>query len=298
MPKTFFVIRLDVIETSLRAPMGLHASAIPVHRQSVGFALVIVLWTLALISFVCAQIVASGRTEIRIASNLVANGVASAAADGAIYEAIFSLGDPRPKQRWPVDGMAREITIGRSRVTLRLENEAWWINPNLASPALLEALLRVACCAPESSRSLAGSISEWVGSAPMPRPRNVLLAEYRAARLDYGPPAAALESVSELGRVRGMMPDILAAIRPHLTLYGPPWPSPGTPDPIVAAALATAPHAGPALAADQPPPDVLSVRITATALGPDNARVTRSASVRFGAMLPGGYEILSWSREW
>jgi general secretion pathway protein K len=278
------------------APTGLRSSAIAARQQSDGFALIIVLWTLVLISFLVAQITARARTEIRIASNLVANGVASAAADGAIYEAVFNLSAPRPEQRWPVDGMARDIIIGGSWVTLRLEDEAWWINPNLASPALLEALLRATGCAPESARPLAGSISEWVGSAPMPRPRNVLLAEYRAAGLDHGPPAEPLESLSELGRVRGMMPDILAVIRPHLTLYGPPWPSADTPDPIVAAALATAPEAGPASAADQPPPDVLSLRITATTLGPNNARVTRSAIVRFGEMLPSGYEILHWSR--
>ena len=64
--------------------MGLHSAVIPVHRQSDGFALIIVLWTLVLISFLCGQITARGRTEIRIASNLVVNGVASAAADGAI----------------------------------------------------------------------------------------------------------------------------------------------------------------------------------------------------------------------
>jgi hypothetical protein len=40
---------------------------------------------------------ATGRTEIRIASNLVANAVGQAAADGAIYEAIFNQSDPQPR---------------------------------------------------------------------------------------------------------------------------------------------------------------------------------------------------------
>jgi len=66
------------------APTGLRSSAIGGRQQTDGFALIIVLWTLVLISFVFAQIAASGRTEIRVASNLVADGVASAAADGAI----------------------------------------------------------------------------------------------------------------------------------------------------------------------------------------------------------------------
>src|ERR1700757_1259765 len=108
-----------------------------------GFALIIVLWTLVLIGFIVVHMTATGRTEIRIAGNLVANSAAQAAADGAVFEAIFNQSDPQPKQRWPVDGSVREIVIGNSRVAVRLEDEAFWINPSTASPALMEALLRV-----------------------------------------------------------------------------------------------------------------------------------------------------------
>ena len=77
------------------------------HRAG-GFALIVVLWTLVLIAFIVAHLTASGRTEVQIASNLVANSVAQAAADGAIFEAIFNLSDPRPEQRWPVDGSEKD----------------------------------------------------------------------------------------------------------------------------------------------------------------------------------------------
>jgi hypothetical protein len=42
---------------------------------------------------------------------------------------------------------------------------------------------------------------------------------------------------------------------------------------------------------------VLTTRITATAFGPNNAGVTRSAIVRFGSVLPSGYETLSWGND-
>jgi general secretion pathway protein K len=264
------------------------------RRDNSGFALIIVLWTLVLIAFIVAHLTASGRTEIRIANNLVANAAAQAAADGAIFEAIFNQSNPRPDERWPVDGNARELVIGHSRVTLRLEDEAWWINPNLASPALLETLLRVTGSDPESARRLAIAIGEWVGSTPAPRPPNVLLAEYRAAGLDYGPPGAPLETLDELGRVLGITPTVLPAIRPHLTLFGTPQPSAGSPDPFVAAALAETAQAEAVPSASQPPPDVLTTRITAAAHGSSNASVSRSAIVRFGAVLPGGYQVLAW----
>ena len=72
-----------------------------------GFALIVVLWTLVLIAFIVAHLTATGRTEIRIAGNLVANSAAQAAADGAVFEAIFNQSDPQPEQRWPVDGSVR-----------------------------------------------------------------------------------------------------------------------------------------------------------------------------------------------
>jgi len=69
-------------------------------------------------------------------------------------------------------------------------------------------------------------------------------------------------------------------------------------DPVVAAALADIAQAAPApVSPNQPPPDILTVRITATASGPGNARVTRSAIVRVGAMLPRGYAVLAWGSD-
>src|SRR6516225_6834363 len=112
------------------------------RRRSRGFALLIVLWTLVLIAFVVAHITASGRTEIRIADNLVDNAVARAAADGAISEAIFNLTNPRQDQRWALNGAPRQLVVGDSRIEVRLEDEASRINPSLASPLLLQGLLQ------------------------------------------------------------------------------------------------------------------------------------------------------------
>ena len=265
-------------------------------RRNGGFALIIVLWTLVLIGFIVAHLTASGRTEIRIAGNLVANSASQAAADGAIFETIFNLSDPNPEQRWPIDGTPRQVAVGGIQVIVRVEDEASWINPSTASPALIEALLRVIGSDPDTARRIATAISEWVGSAAAPRPQEALLTDYRAAGLDYGPPGAPFETLGELGRVIGMTPAVLLAIRPHLTLFGPQEPNPATTDPVVAAALAMTSTAGQPVV--QPGPaaaqDALMVRITALAAGPGNARVTRTAVVRTAVTLPQGYAVLAW----
>ena len=265
-------------------------------RRNGGFALIIVLWTLVLIGFIVAHLTASGRTEIRIAGNLVANSASQAAADGAIFETIFNLSDPHQEQRWPVDGTPRQVAVGGIQVILWVEDEASWINPSTASPALIEALLRLTGSDPDTARRIATAISEWVGSAAAPRPQEALVADYRAAGLDYGPPGAPFETLSELGRVLGMTPAVLLAIRPHLTLFGPQEPNPATTDPVVAAALAMTSTAGQPVVQPGPAaaPDALMVRITALAAGPGNARVTRTAVVRTAVTLPQGYAVLAW----
>jgi general secretion pathway protein K len=126
------------------------------------------------------------------------------------------------------------------------------------------------------------------------RPQKAVVAEYRASGLDYGPPGTPLETLDELGRILGMTPAILTVIRPHLTLFGPPQPSAASLDPVVSAVVAQSSQVEPVPSADQPPPDVLTTRITAMAFGSSNARVTRSAVARFGAALPAGYQVLAW----
>ncbi len=92
-----------------------------------------------LIAFIVAHVTANGRTEIRIAGNMIAEATAEAADDGAIVAAIFNLLDPNPDQRWPLDGSPHELTIGGSRVLVQLRDESERINPNSAAPQLLSA---------------------------------------------------------------------------------------------------------------------------------------------------------------
>jgi general secretion pathway protein K len=261
------------------------------RRQNTGFALIIVLWTLVLIAFLVAQITASGRSEVRIAQNLVANAVVEAAADGAIARAIFAVTDPRPDRRWAADGLVHHLTIGDCRIELRVQDEAGRINPNSASPALLEALLRALGDDPATASRIAASIAEWVGSAPDAQLPDRLLAKYRAAGLDYGPPGEPLETLDELERVLGVTPALMAELRPHLTLYGPPEPNRAAADPVVSAAIA---RLAPPVASAAAPAPAATLRLTALAAGRGNAETIRTAIIRIDPTLPEGYLVLSW----
>ena len=252
---------------------------------------------LVLIAFITAHLAGSGRIETRIAANLVASAVTEAAADGAVHQAIFNLLDPQPERRWPLDGSTRALTIGDCSVNVQLHDEAARINPNLTSPALLEALLRGTGSDAVTARRIAGAIGEWVGAAARQRGPEALDAAYRAAGLDYGPPGEPLETLAELQRVLGMTPEVFAALSPHLSLFAPAEPAPAHADPVVSTALASVGRVRPGGARPAPrQTDIATARITATAEGPGNARVTRTAIVRVVSR-PRRYTILAWYNE-
>ncbi len=134
-----------------------------------------------LIAFLVLHLTASGRTEIRIANNLQSNAVAAAAADGGISAAIFALSAPQPEQRWSINGPTHQLTIGNCQVAVRLDNEAARVNPSLAPPGLMEALLRAVGGPPDKARNIAEAIGDWVGSSQTAKTADVLKAQYQAA---------------------------------------------------------------------------------------------------------------------
>lgn len=158
-------------------------------------------------------------------------------------------------------------------------------------------MLQAAGNAPENAAELARAITEWVGSASPARDPAVLSAEYRAAGLDYTPPKSPLESIDELERVRGMTPDLLSALRPHLTLFGPAEPNPASADPVVARAivlaggLSSGVAPGGASGAPNAVPETALARIRTAAQGPDNAEFFRTAIARVTSE---GYALLAW----
>ena len=106
-----------------------------------GFALLVVLWSMALLALLGAQLTGAGRTEAQIARNLRASAGVEAAADGAVQEAIFHL-LASGEARWGADGVLRRWRIGEAAVEVRIFSESGKLNPNRAPIAVMAALLR------------------------------------------------------------------------------------------------------------------------------------------------------------
>ena len=256
-----------------------------------GFALLMVLWSLVLITLLTTQILSSGRTALHLAANLRDAAMARASADGAINEAVFHL-ISNGVDTWQPDGTAHVLNAGGMIVTVRVDSLASKINPNLASTALLAGLFQASGASPSQAQTLANAVIAWRSPPASTQETQARLAAYRNAQLPYAPPAHGFDDPGELADVIGMPPAILAAALPHMSLYQSTDPDPSLADPIVRRALAISGQAGSIRGAYDGSSPV--VKIEAEVTGSGRLALHRSAIVSLaGADAPVPYEFLA-----
>jgi general secretion pathway protein K len=262
-------------------------------RRQAGFALLIVLWTMALLALVGMQIASSGRSEAQLAGNLRAAAAAGAAADGAVYEAVFHLVDGS-ERHWVADGRTYSVDgPGGGTAQIRMEDERARIGLNEASAPLLQALMVRLDVTPERAAGLAAAILDWRTAVPRARPLGAKEPEYHAARLGYAPPDASFERVGELGLVLGMTPDIVRRLSPFLTVYQTGGPDLAIAAPVVAQAARDAGETG---SGPGQSGNAQIVLISVVASMPGNGVATRRVEARIGAGTQGrSYQILNWA---
>jgi general secretion pathway protein K len=263
-------------------------------RRERGFALLIVLWTLALLALLTTQLTAAGRAQTQLAGNLRSAALLEAAADGGVSEAVFRV----LQGAWLADGKPHEVSIGGVGVEVRVADEAGKINPNFSPPAVMESLLRNIGVEPGKAANLSAAIADWRTRGSQPRAGGAKLAQYKAAGTDWGPAGRPFESLDEMGLVLGMTPQIMARLRPYLSVFkeGEVQRAGAAPEAVQALDDADLAQQGPApgLAFDSPN---LVARVTAAARAPDGS-FTRVAIVRMKKeLLPDDplYQILDWT---
>ena len=267
------------------------------RRRQRGFALLIVLWSMALLALIGTRITAAGHAETRLAANLRAAADAQAAADAAVFEAVWHAMDGSAN-RWPVDGLARVVRLPRATVQVAMVSENGKITLNNSPLPLLHGLLHALGFEPKLAETLTEQIADWRSPAQFPLRQGAKAPQYRAAGRDWGPPGQPFRSVDELGLVLAMTPEILARLRPYVSPYVDSTPRPGSGDRVIAAAAAEAAANGsPPLAFDEPP----TLSITATAVTPSGGRFVRRAVIRLSTDLATNpnqppFTVLDWDR--
>ena len=290
--------------------------------RSDGFALIVVLWYLVLIAAISTYLLANARSETALARNMRAAATAEALADAAVAEAVFNQSASPPSVRWKPNGEPHLIVLPHGEATLRLYDETQKINPNHASPALMAALFEAVGVERVLARRLGASIEDWVDSDIEPRTLGAERTQYIDAGRSYSPPNAAIESIDELQLVFGMTPELLARVRPYLTIHTESGQPGGDEAPLIvrralalaartaavdirddenpasatASPAADAPGAPGSIAAAASVNDDEIVRLEITARSSDGGVFVRSAVVKLDSESPKGYVVLDWRR--
>ena len=252
-----------------------------------GFALLIVLWSMVLLSLLFSHLVSAGRGEAKIAFNLRGAAQAQAQADGLLYRVVFGLLGPSTSH-WQADGALHRIRLPAAIAMVSITNLDGRINPNTATVALLNALLLRTHTEALTARNVSQAIVDWRS----PDAQGAFEApQYLAAGLPYTPPGSPFQSIGEVGLVLGMSPARLARLVPHLSLYNTGNPNADDADPIVRGALKDVGMA----AASRAPQPLRTVVIDVVLAGADGAGASRRADVRLRTSSSAtGFQILTW----
>jgi general secretion pathway protein K len=262
--------------------------------RSGGFALLVVLWSLGILALFGVLLTSSARMQMGVATAVRDHAVAEAAAEGAIRRAMFVLldGGQIGTTSQPI-----RVRIGDATVDIIGENEAGMINPNTDSIQVLRGLLAAVGLDQPRAALLAGEIVDWRLRGRISVLGGVKLDQYRDHGLPYQSGNRPFNSLDEIGLLPDMTPEILARLRPWLSIYqeGDVQASGGASP--VGSAIVDARLSGPGFVGPGFVSHDVIMRVTATALVPGRARFVRSAVVRLRASLGGDgplMQILTW----
>jgi len=272
----------------------------PSLPSEAGFALLMVLWSMALLSLLGAQVTGAGRAETKLASALRQGAQLQESADAAVHETIWHMleggGD-----YWKPGPMVRVLPEASGPVTVTVTDERGKLDVNQAPPALLQALFAVLGASRGTAQTLGNAIAEWRSQQPAGMDTDSeALANYRMDGRHWGPAGQEFQRLDELQLVLGMSPALYKASLPYLTLGTEQGPWLQYADPPVLAALARAKRdSGLTIdAADERGPVVLRIAARAQgAGGAGGAAFTRRVLFRLDGTLSGPawkYGILAW----
>jgi general secretion pathway protein K len=189
-------------------------------RREKGIALIVVLWTLALLSIVAVAFSSETRTSARIARNGLDSAVSRAAADAGIYRGMLLAALPQTDTaKVRPGGTVYSWRFSNCLVRISIEAERGKVDLEHAPEVLLAALFESVGTDHDIAQSLAAAVADFRDPDSLRRLHGAEEAEYRAAGLAWGPKNAPFEAVEELQEVLGITPTIYQRVAPYLTIY-------------------------------------------------------------------------------
>ena len=212
------------------------ATCSPFNRREQGFALVLVIWGLGIVSLLIVAVMTTGRQHAVVVRNLIDNRQAEFLAEAGIALLQLRLSAQRRTGAVRIHAASADHPIvcllTREVVAaLTVRDEQGKIDLNAATPGLLSAALRGFGLPRDAAAALEANIADFTrperGKSTRLPPSNT---RRRRDNPRYAPKFGPFESIYELGRVPGFGPERLKRIEPFVTVHSH---NPGI-DPMVA----------------------------------------------------------------
>ena len=187
-------------------------------RRRMGFALLVVVWGLGLVSLLVASFASSSRLRLRNAFDFAGAVRAKLIVDGAVDVAILTLLSERSAGQSAAlhDGAPFFCALDGAAVAITTEDEGGKVDINAAPHELLEAMLAGLGLDMRRADIVANAIVDF----RTPPTREIGLATRSADASDkpFPPKHAPFESVLEIDQVAGVDPPLYRALIPLVTI--------------------------------------------------------------------------------
>lgn len=198
--------------------MNSHGVKPPADRSQHGVALVVVLWTITLLSLLAAGFASVTKVESRLIRNTLDTTRAYYLAEAGIYNAVYALLHVGSK-KFPTDGSISELLLEDEKLRISITDESGKIDLNAAPAVQLSGLLRTTETEDARLQALVDAILDWRDGDALRRVNGAEDDEYLDSGLDYGAKDAPFDGIEELQLVMGMTPQLYNRLESAVTVY-------------------------------------------------------------------------------
>ena len=185
------------------------------HPDERGFALVAAIASILLFAGLALAVLNWTRRSVVTGTAEVQSVRAAEAAESGIVLALGHLLTPNPARRWTLDGRHHSIRYLGAQLDISIIDERGKVPLNLLEQDTASALLEVAGLSGDSLRIARDSLLDWIDDDDDPRPDGAERGFYKAQGI--APRNGPVQTIEELGRIRGFDASRVARLRPIVT---------------------------------------------------------------------------------
>lgn len=185
-------------------------------RQSTGFALLSVLWGVAILSLIAVAVLTATALSWKLQKNITSEATAYAIAEAGIMRACLALLDERVAQRWRADGASRHFIYAGHNVEVTIQDELGLIDLNAVGFDLLLHLFLSGGAATDAANKLANNVIDWRSA---PGLHQLGGNNFSSPDRYWSRRNAPFQSIDELLLVPGMTSELYETVAPLLTVF-------------------------------------------------------------------------------